>query len=253
MYRRTSAVGTGIDDHSIAQLAQLVSEKSGGGNGGQLGEEIQPKEEEQLVLTASHHPQLEISPLASDLNQLSQLVQPSPGMHSMPFELLPGTSQGVQGSPPPGSKRARPSLGFTTQDPFDAPDPSAGGQPPPKSPRHHQWGTRSTSRRDSVGYQQPDVGEMGLPAAAGPPVAAAEPASADFASGKHVAVAGISSLKEVQRQMAWEEARLLCGLLLDVCSPAQAGVLLTQGFPYTTDLALLLQLLNQEHKRDARD
>ena len=250
-YRRTSAVGTGIDDHSIAQLAQLVSEKSGGGTAEQLGGGIQLKQEAQrMVLTAPPQVQLEINPLASDLNQLSQLVQPSPppptGLPGMPFELLPGTSQ-PSAVPTPAAKRPRTSLGYTAQGQCGPPNVVQG---PPKSPRQRQWGATPPPRRGSGGGQQAPVGELGLPVAAGPPPPAVGGAEE---TGSHVVVAGIASLREVQRQLAWEEGWLLCGLLLDVCSPAQAGVLLTQGFPYTTDLALLLQLLNQEHKRDVRD
>lgn len=208
-----------------------------------------------MALTAPTQVQLDINPLASDLNQLSQLVQPSPkptlpptGLHGMPFELLPGASQ-PSGSPPAGTtaKRPRTSLGYTPQGQYG---PADAGQGAPKSPRHRQWGATPPSRRGSGGFPQPPVGELALPVAAGPPPPAVGGAEK---TGSHVAVTGIASLREVQRQLAWEEARLLCGLLLDVCSPAQAGVLLTQGFPYTTDLALLLQLLNQEHKRDVRD
>jgi hypothetical protein len=256
MYRRTSAVGTGIDDHSITQLAQLVSETPGGGGTEQLGRAVaQPKQEaQQMSLTGQT--QLNISHLTSDLRQLSQLVQPSPQPHrllGMPFEMLPEVSpqqQPIQGSPPPsGGKRGRSSLGISSL--YRAPDMAAGGLPPPKSPRHGQWGSAP-----SGGFPHPHettpVVEMGMPAMAGPLLGSGAEAAAQE-SGTHAAATGILGLKEVQGELAWEDARLMCGLLLDVCSPAQAGVLLTQGFPYTTDVALLLQLLNQERKREARD
>lgn len=231
MHRRGSAVGTGIDDGYMKQLMQLVHGRPGATTPEQPRWLGQIKQDQQRSMMPVPQAQVEITPLASDLKRLSRLVQPPP----QPHELWGPTFELPQGLPP-GTKRPRSSMGFPAAAEAAA---EATGSAPPKSPRR-QASIPSTARYpqtvESCRVALTDVVDpealQALPAALEP----AQRPNCDF-------------LEDLQRQLALVESRLLCGLLLDVCCPAQAGVLLTRGFPYSISVSALLKLLKMEDLR----